>query len=185
WKGHLPPGRPRAGPAGAAEPRPRGGAPAERAPAPLLLPPPTGDQHRVGTLRSAATAAAHRGAPRAAAAYLRRALAESPAQQDRGGILAELGWDEGATMQFEAGDGNPRAAPAPGAHPAHPAAPADLPRGGGRGRQRVCPDRGGVVLGGVRGRVRRPLGGGRGGGDVVVGRRAVARRSRALARAGR
>src|SRR5262249_22958702 len=84
----LAPGERHAPHAAAAEALAREGAWAERVTAHLLLTPPTGDQHRVGTLRSAATAAAHRGAPRAAAAYLRRALAESPSEQDRGEILA-------------------------------------------------------------------------------------------------
>ena len=48
--------------------------------------------------------AAHRGAPRAAAARLRRALAESPAEQERAEILTELGRYEVATMQFEAAE---------------------------------------------------------------------------------
>src|SRR5262249_56631191 len=75
----------------------------------------TGDQQGVGRRGSAAPAATHRGAPRAAAAYLRRALAESPAEQDRGEILAELGWYEVATMQCEAAEEHLRAALASGA----------------------------------------------------------------------
>ena len=111
----LAPGERQARHAAAAEALAREGASAERVTAHLLLTPPTGDQRRVGTLRSAATAAAHRGAPRAAAAYLRRALAESPAEQDRGEILAELGWYEVATMQFEGAEEHLRAALASGA----------------------------------------------------------------------
>ena len=65
--------------------------------------------------RSAAADAAHRGAPRAAATYLRRALAESPAEQERAEILAELGRYEVATMQFEAAEEHLRAALASGA----------------------------------------------------------------------
>src|SRR5499427_177847 len=102
-------------PAAAAEALAGEGASAERVTAHLLLTPPTGDQNRIGTLRSAATAAANRGVPRAAAVYLRRALAESPAEQDRGEILAELGWYEVATMQFEAAEEHLRAALASGA----------------------------------------------------------------------
>src|SRR5215469_2899588 len=113
--GDLAPGERQARHAAAAEALAREGASAERVTAHLLLTPPTGDQHRVGTLRSAATAATHRGAPRAAAACLRRALAESPSEQDRGEILAELGWYEVATMQFEAADEHLRAALASGA----------------------------------------------------------------------
>src|SRR6185369_12322602 len=98
----LAPGERQTRHAAAAEALAREGASAERVTAHLLLTLPTGDQHRVGIFRSAATAATHRGAPRAAAAYLRRALAESPSGQDRGEILAELGWYEVATVQFEA-----------------------------------------------------------------------------------
>jgi DNA-binding CsgD family transcriptional regulator len=111
----LAPGERQARHAAAAEALAREGASAERVTAHLLLSPATGDQHRVRTLRSAATAAAHRGAPRAAATYLRRALAESPAEQDRGEILAELGWYEVATMQYEAAEEHLRAALASGA----------------------------------------------------------------------
>ena len=88
----LVPGERQARHAAAAEALARDGAPPERVTAHLLLTAPTGDQRRVGTLRSAAADAAHRGAPLAAAARLRRALAESPAEQERGEILAELGW---------------------------------------------------------------------------------------------
>jgi DNA-binding CsgD family transcriptional regulator len=111
----LAPGERQARHAAAAEALAREGASAERVTAHLLLSPATGDQHRVRTLRSAATAAAHHGAPRAAATYLRRALAESPAEQDRGEILAELGWYEVATMQYEAAEEHLRAALASGA----------------------------------------------------------------------
>jgi DNA-binding CsgD family transcriptional regulator/tetratricopeptide (TPR) repeat protein len=111
----LAPGERQARHAAAAEALAREGASAERVTAHLLLTPPTGNQHRVSTLRSAAAAAAHRGAPRAAATYLRRALAESPAEQERGEILAELGRYEVATMQFEAAEEHLRAALASGA----------------------------------------------------------------------
>jgi DNA-binding CsgD family transcriptional regulator len=100
----LAPGERQARHAAAAEALAREGASAERVTAHLLLAAPAGDQHRVGTLRSAATDAAHRGAPRVAATYLRRALAESPAEQERAEILAELGWYEVSTMQFEAAE---------------------------------------------------------------------------------
>jgi DNA-binding CsgD family transcriptional regulator len=106
----LAPGERQTRHAAAAEALAREGASAERVTAHLLLTLPTGDQHRVGIFRSAATAATHRGAPRAAAAYLRRALAESPSGQDRGEILAELGWYEVATVQFEAAQEHLRAA---------------------------------------------------------------------------
>ena len=59
--------------------------------------------------RSAADGAARRGAPRAAVARLRRALAESPAEQERGEILADLGRYEVAAMQFEAAEEHLRA----------------------------------------------------------------------------
>jgi len=78
------------------------GAPAERVTAHLLLTAPNGDHQRITTLRSAAASAARRGAPRAAATRLQRALAESPAEQERAEILAELGRCELATPQFEA-----------------------------------------------------------------------------------
>lgn len=77
------------------------GASAERVTAHLLLTTPTGDQRRVRTLRSAASAASHRGAPRVAAARLQRALMESPGEQERAEILSELGRVEVAAMQFE------------------------------------------------------------------------------------
>jgi DNA-binding CsgD family transcriptional regulator len=76
------------------------GAPAERVTAHLLLTPATGDQARIEILRSAATGAAHRGAPRTAAERLHRALAESPGEQQRAEILSELGRYEIAAMQF-------------------------------------------------------------------------------------
>jgi DNA-binding CsgD family transcriptional regulator len=111
----LAPGERKARHAAAAEALAAEGAPAERVTAHLLLTPPTGDQHRVATLRSAAADAAHRGGPRAAASYLRRALAESRAEQVRAEILAELGRCEVATMQFEAAEEHLRTALASGA----------------------------------------------------------------------
>ena len=74
----LAPGERQARHAAAAEALAREGAAAERVTVHLLLTAPTGDQRRVATLRSAASSAARRGAPRAAAERLRRALAESP-----------------------------------------------------------------------------------------------------------
>jgi len=111
----LAPGERQARHAAAAEALAREGAPAERLTAHLLLTAPTGDQHRVDTLRSAAASAARRGAPRAAADCLRRALAESPVGQERAEILAELGQYEVATMQFEAAEEHLRAAVTSGA----------------------------------------------------------------------
>ena len=87
--------------AAAAEALAEAGAPPERITAHLMLTTPTGDQRRVQILRSAARGAAHRGAPRAAAARLRRALAESTEEQERAEILTELGRYQVAAMQFE------------------------------------------------------------------------------------
>jgi DNA-binding CsgD family transcriptional regulator len=111
----LAPGERQARHAAAAEALAREGAWPERVSAHLLLTAPTGDQRRVDTLRSAAASTAHRGAPRAAGTYLRRALAESPAEQERAEILTELGRCEVATMQFEAAEEHLRAALASGA----------------------------------------------------------------------
>jgi DNA-binding CsgD family transcriptional regulator len=111
----LAPGERQARHAAAAGALAREGASAERITAHLLLTAPTGDRHRVGTLRWAAANAAHRGAPGAAATYLRRALAEPPAEQEQAEILAELGRCEVATMQFEAAEEHLRAALASGA----------------------------------------------------------------------
>jgi hypothetical protein len=85
------------------------GASPERVTAHLLLTGPNGDPRRVQTLRSAAAAAARRGAPVAAAARLNRALDESPAEHERTEILAELGRYEVAAMQFEAAEAHLRA----------------------------------------------------------------------------
>jgi DNA-binding CsgD family transcriptional regulator len=109
----LAPGERQARHAAAAEALTAEGVPAERVTAHLLLAAPTGDQRRVETLRSAAASAARRGAPRAAAEYLSRALAESPAGPERAEILAELGRYEVATMQFEAAEKHLRAAVTP------------------------------------------------------------------------
>jgi len=110
---NLAPGERQARHAAAAEALTAEGAPAERVTVHLLLTAPTGDQRRVGTLRSAAASAARRGAPRAAAERLRRALAESPDGQERAEILAELGRYEVATMQFDAAEKHLRAALTP------------------------------------------------------------------------
>jgi len=92
------------------------GAPAERVTAHLLRTGPTGDPQRVSTLRSAAASAVRRGAPRAAAARLERALAETPPEQERAEILTELGRCELATMQFEAAEHHLHAVLAAGPH---------------------------------------------------------------------
>jgi DNA-binding CsgD family transcriptional regulator/DNA polymerase III delta prime subunit len=109
----LAPGERQARHAAAAEALTAEGVPAERVTVHLLLAAPTGDQRRVETLRSAAASAARRGAPGAAAEYLSRALAESPAGPERAEILAELGRYEVATMQFEAAEKHLRAALTP------------------------------------------------------------------------
>lgn len=63
----------------------------ERVAAHLLRSPPSGDSTVVATLRGAARRARSRGAPESAVAYLRRALAEPPADGERAELLAELG----------------------------------------------------------------------------------------------
>lgn len=100
----LTPGERQARHAAAADVLAAEGAPAERITAHLLRTPPTGDQGRIDTLRAAAMNAARRGAPGAAAARLQRALAESPAEQERTEILTELGRCEVATMDFAAAE---------------------------------------------------------------------------------
>jgi DNA-binding CsgD family transcriptional regulator len=91
------------------------GAPPERLTTHLLLTEPSGDQRTVETLRAAASGAARRGAPRAAAVRLRRALAEPPDPRERGEILAELGGYEVPAMEFEAADEHLREALVSGA----------------------------------------------------------------------
>ena len=100
----LAPGERQARHAAAAQVLAAGGAPAERITAHLLLTGPAGDQRRIGTLRAAAVSAMRRGAPGAAATCLQRALAESPAEQERAEILTELGRCEVATMDFAAAE---------------------------------------------------------------------------------
>ncbi len=69
------------------------GADAERLALHLLHSEPGGDPRVAGRLRAAAAAASGRGAPGAAADYLRRALDEPPDPADRPAILLELGID--------------------------------------------------------------------------------------------
>jgi DNA-binding CsgD family transcriptional regulator len=57
----------------------------------LQLAAPSGDRWAVGELRSAAAAALGRGAPASAVSYLRRALREPPAKEDRPETSRELG----------------------------------------------------------------------------------------------
>jgi DNA-binding CsgD family transcriptional regulator len=67
------------------------GADAERVAAHLLRGEPAGDPDVVAALRAAAGAANSRGAPEAAAGYLRRALAEPPDARTRPAVLLDLG----------------------------------------------------------------------------------------------
>lgn len=62
----------------------------------LLATEPRGDAWVIHVLRSAACAAVQEGAPEAAAAYLRRALAEPPSASERAEVLLELGRAEAA-----------------------------------------------------------------------------------------
>ena len=82
------------------------GAAAERVAAHLLLTAPAQDHGRARMLRAAAQSAAARGVPETAAVYLRRALDEPPPDDERGGVLAELGSCELAAMQFSAAEGH-------------------------------------------------------------------------------
>ena len=100
----LAPGERQARHAAAADALAGEGAPPERVTAHLLLTTATGDERRVEMLRAAGRDAVRRGAPGAAAARLRRALAESPGEHDRAEILVELGTVEVASMQFEAAE---------------------------------------------------------------------------------
>ena len=113
--GDLAPGERQARHAAAAEALATAGAAPERVTAHLLLTAPAGDRDRVQTLRCAAIAAAHRGAPGAAAARLRRALDEAPEEQERAEILSELGRYEVAAMEFEAAEAHLRACLSSGA----------------------------------------------------------------------
>ncbi len=105
----LAPGERQSRHAAAAEALTRLAASPERVTAHLLLTTANGDNRRVQTLRSAATAAARRGAPLTAVTRLNRALDESPAGQERAEILAELGRYEVAAMRFEAAEAHLRA----------------------------------------------------------------------------
>jgi DNA-binding CsgD family transcriptional regulator len=72
----------------------REGAGCEQVGAQLLLCEPARDAQAVRALQAAAAAALDRGAPETAVTYLRRALAESPAENDRTALLGELGGAE-------------------------------------------------------------------------------------------
>ena len=67
------------------------GASSERVAAQIVQAEPIGDDARVAFLRRVADADLTRGAPAAAAALLRRALAEPPPSGERGAVLLELG----------------------------------------------------------------------------------------------
>ena len=100
----LAPGERQARHAAAADALEQEGASPEHVTAHLLLTAPTEDPRRVEVLKSAARVAARRGALGAAAARLRRALAESPGERERAEILTELGTFEVGSMQFEAAE---------------------------------------------------------------------------------
>jgi DNA-binding CsgD family transcriptional regulator/Flp pilus assembly protein TadD len=80
------------------------GTPADRVGSHLLATEPAGEQAVVETLRAAARSALHSGAADSAVAYLRRALAEPPAQQARAGLLLELGFAESHAHEPAAAD---------------------------------------------------------------------------------
>jgi DNA-binding CsgD family transcriptional regulator len=67
------------------------GADPERIAAHLLIVPPSGDAEAVGVLRDAAARALRQATPGEAASYLRRALEEPPADEERTMVLVELG----------------------------------------------------------------------------------------------
>ena len=87
----IPPGERALAHAEAAALLERDGADAERLALHLLRSEPGGDPRVAARLHAAATAASGRGAPGAAADYLRRALDEPPDPADRSAILLELG----------------------------------------------------------------------------------------------
>jgi DNA-binding CsgD family transcriptional regulator len=82
------------------------GAPAERVATHLLQSTPAGDPATVATLRAAASSAAQRGAPAAAIGYLRRALDEPPAREQRAAVLTDLGQFETTGFDREAAEGH-------------------------------------------------------------------------------
>jgi DNA-binding CsgD family transcriptional regulator len=102
------------------------GAGPERVAAHLLHTSPTGDGGRVTILRAAAASAAQRGAPESAAVFLRRALKEPPAFEERTPILVELGSCELAATDFAAADEHLREALATDDTPAARASAASL-----------------------------------------------------------
>jgi DNA-binding CsgD family transcriptional regulator len=79
------------------------GAPAERVAAHILESAPSASERSIEVLRAAAEDALARADPRAAAAYLRRALEESPAPDLRVHLLCDLGRWELASQDYEQG----------------------------------------------------------------------------------
>ena len=86
------------------------GAESERVARHVLRLPPAGDRGRVAVLRAAAREASARGAAGAAARYLRRALEEPPAPDERGTVLHELGFAEATDRQRDRFEEHLRAA---------------------------------------------------------------------------
>ena len=80
------------------------GAESERVARHLLRLPPSADSARVTVLRAAARGASARGDAGAAAHYLRRALEEPPSEEERGGVLYELGVAEATDRQRDCFD---------------------------------------------------------------------------------
>lgn len=80
------------------------GAAAEQVATHLLAVPPAGDPEVARVLHHAGRAALRSGAPDSAAAYLRRALEEPPADDRRAAILFELGGAEASTNGLAAGE---------------------------------------------------------------------------------
>jgi DNA-binding CsgD family transcriptional regulator len=91
---HLPPGARSQAHARAARLFIGEGAEPERVAVHLLACEPAGDPDAVQALQAAAAAALDRGAPETAVTYLRRALAEPPAESVRAAVLGELGGAE-------------------------------------------------------------------------------------------
>jgi hypothetical protein len=79
------------------------GAPVERVATHLLQSTPAGEAGRVELFRAAAESAEQRGAPEAAVAYLRRALAEPPPRDVRAELLCDLGRCEIRAQDSDAG----------------------------------------------------------------------------------
>jgi DNA-binding CsgD family transcriptional regulator len=86
------------------------GARPEQAATHLIQTLPDGDPFTVETLRRAAQRSLSHGAPEAAVAYLRRALAEPPPTRERCEVLAELGIAETGLFEADAAAGHLRQA---------------------------------------------------------------------------